>query len=836
MRAHRWLMPDYPRRAAAYWWIVSALGWAVFGHSLWSIAQQPASELLKIGSLVAVALLAGLFPLRIPRSNNSFMAGEIFIFLALLMSGPPAAAIAAAGEGAVGAWRTSKRWTSRIISPAVACLAMYGSGSLLQALVESLRQYQLANAGVLLLTTMATAVLYFTMVSGLLSVVPILKRGAWPTLGELFEPLGWIGLSFAGSASVACLLYLSYEQAGIAVLVAAVPIIAMLLTALHGLFRQQESADSLRRSKVEAAEREAELSARHLRELELSERRFHSAFTHASIGMALVDLEGRAQQVNPALCKLLGVADPRLILDRVLSHFVLPTHADALDAALHRLRDGVVHAFNEELPLRGSAGHEVWASVHGSVFAEHDMVSARFILQVHDVTARRHAEAGLRQIAFHDSLTGLPNRRRFLELLTQALARTKVDQHGGFALLFLDFDRFKVINDSMGHAVGDEFLVAVARRIQQQLRPHDVVARLGGDEFAILAGEVESGRSVVVLAERILEALRSPVAVGGIEIVTSTSIGITLSTLGYDSPDEMLRDADTAMYKAKNSGRGRYALFDTALHTQVALRMRLEGELRRALAGNALSVAFQPILALESGALKGFEALARWNHDELGPIAPSDFIPIAEESGQIMALTDFVLDEACRQLKVWQSRHPALGDVTVHVNLSGQDIGHAKLGTRVASVLSQSGLPPRCLTLELTESILMDRLAAAVPMLDQVRDLGVGLSIDDFGSGYTSLQHLSALPVNSLKVDAAFVRGLERGAKEAAVLRAILLLGASLDKTVVAEGIETEAQLNQLRQLGCTAGQGYLLCKPLTPDEVGAMLGDRYGLESSAAS
>jgi diguanylate cyclase (GGDEF)-like protein len=487
------------------------------------------------------------------------------------------------------------------------------------------------------------------------------------------------------------------------VLIVSAPIMAMMLATLHYFFRQQEADEVVRKSALEAAEREAELVARHVLELEAS-------------------------------------------------------------------------------------------------------------------------EAKLQHIAFHDSLTGLPNRRRFQEHLTQMFERARSDTQGKFGLMFLDFDRFKLINDSLGHAVGDEFLVAVAKRIAQQVRPHDVVARLGGDEFAILAQGLNGEQYAVALAERLLDVLRQPFSIGGHDIVTSASIGITFSGVQYAAPAEMLRDADTAMYKAKAAGKARYALFDAALHTEVARQMRLEGDLRCALADGTLSVAYQPLFELANGRVTGFEALARWNHAELGMISPATFIPVAEDAGLMLRLTDFVLRTACHQLHEWQSRDARFGDLSMHVNVSGADIAHPSLVSRVNAAIVESSLQAKHLTLELTENILVARLEAALPTLTELRRLGVGLSVDDFGTGYSSLRHLATLPVNSLKIDRAFVADMQRGSNEAAVVRSIVLLGEALGKSIIAEGIETPEQLDMLQDMGCKAGQGFHLSRPLTAEVVDKML------------
>ncbi len=823
-RLHAALMPDYNRQATLYWWAMVLLGALTLGSSLGTLGSVPKGNLGQVVVIGAMALLAGFFPVRIPRSKNSFAAGEIFIFLLLLLNGPAVAAVAAAGENLIGVFRTSKRWTSRIVSPALATVSMFATGSILRAGLEALRVRGLDGAAALMIGMTLCALLYFVVNTLLISAVPYLKRGQWPSLRELFANFGWISSTYIASASIACLLFLTYEQSGIGVLMAAAPIIAMLLSTLHFYFRHQSADEAFRRGQMEAIEREAVAAARHVSELGVSERRFHSAFTHASIGMALVAFDTRVLQANVALCSLLGLEDGNTIVQQPFVDFVEPEEAATLTTHLAQLNSQQVQSFAIELRLRHSGGAEVWAAVHGSFFSELESAAPCLILQVQNITARRQAESGLQHLAFHDSLTGLPNRRRFSQLLEAALDASRNDARRHFGLMFLDFDRFKLINDSLGHAVGDEFLIQVANRIRDSVRPRDIVARLGGDEFAVLSEDLEGERYAVRLAERLMEVLRIPFQVMGNEITTSASVGITFSNMGYATPADMLRDADTAMYKAKAAGKARYALFDSSLHDEVSVRLRLEGDLRRALAIGQLSVAYQPLFDLGAGHIIGFEALARWHHPELGDISPKVFIPVAEEAGLMLPLTDFMLRNACAQLREWQLRDPRFAELTVNVNVSDPDIAHPGFVARATAALVEARLNPQYLALELTENILMERLEAALPTLTELRRLGIGLSVDDFGTGYSSLRHLSSLPANSLKIDRGFVADMQRGTNGAAVIRAIVALGQSLGKIVVAEGIETEAQMLQLREMGCAVGQGFHLSRPLPPDEVGRLL------------
>ncbi len=832
---HQSLMPDYTRKATAYWWTVVLLGLTAVGYSAFSVASLPLAALAQVLAGMVIAMVAGLFPVRIGRSKSSFTAGEVFIFLLLLMHGPAAATLAAGCETMVGSLRTSKRWTSRIASPTLSALAMLCCGSLLHTLLQSLHQRGLTNAGLTVVAAMLFSLLYFSANSMLVSTVLRLKRDERPQLADMMGVFGGVGIAMTGSSAIAALLFITYQQAGFGVLAAVVPIMAMLLATLHYYHRQQEANEAMRLFAEEAmareaqaaartTAREAEVAAHHLQQLQSSERRFQSAFTHASIGMALLSFDGRVLQANDALRELLGVDDSEL-LERDFQGFVAEVDRDTVAAQLALATAPDFEDFTVELRCLSAGQAVVWVSLHGSMFTEPGSSAPCLILQAHDVSARRKAEAGLHHIAFHDALTGLPNRRRFGDLLEQAVAKASVEPRQDFALIFIDFDRFKLINDSLGHAAGDEFLVGVAQRLRDAVRPADVVARLGGDEFAVLLNRVEHPAAVTTMAERVLKTLRQPLEVAGTALTSSASIGITSSIIiGYERAGDALRDADIAMYRAKAAGKDCYALFDTALHSEVKRRMQLEADLRQAITDGQLSLVYQPMYELRGARLIGFEALARWTHPELGAIGPDVFIPIAEETGLIVQLTDFVLRTACADLRQWQLSDATLAALTVNVNVAGKDIAHGSLVSRVTRALVAARLEPQHLVIELTENILMDQLKVALPLLQELRSLGIGLSVDDFGTGYSSLAHLSSLPVDSLKIDRSFIRGMRSGSNEAAVVSAVVTLGQALHKKVVAEGIETEVQFVQLRDMGCYGGQGHHMSRPLTAPAIQALL------------
>jgi diguanylate cyclase (GGDEF)-like protein/PAS domain S-box-containing protein len=446
------------------------------------------------------------------------------------------------------------------------------------------------------------------------------------------------------------------------------------------------------------------------------------------------------------------------------------------------------------------------------------------VITFRDITRRQAAEEQLRHQALHDTLTGLPNRAMFLELLKDALASVRQGAQPSFAVLFFDLDHFTMVNDSLGHLAGDHMLTTTAQRLVECLRSQDIVARFGGDEFVILLHNIGTDTEAAALAERIQRAINKPVVFQEYEMGVSASIGIALSSPAYEHPEHLLRDADAALYWAKMMGQSRYAIFDTTMHTHALERLHLDAALRRALEQHELRVHYQPIVDLAEGEIVGFEALVRWYHPQRGIVSPGAFIPIAEETGLIVPLSWFVLRESCRQMVAWQRRYTEWQNLTISVNLSGKALMRVDVVDQLRRILQETGLDARSLKLEITENVMVDHAETTIATLSRLRELGVSLGIDDFGTGYSSLRYLHRFPIQTLKIDGSFIDRLCMDAESAAIVQSIIMLGHALQMELVAEGIETEQQLAALHELNCEYGQGYLFARPLDSAAAEALL------------
>jgi diguanylate cyclase (GGDEF)-like protein/PAS domain S-box-containing protein len=559
-------------------------------------------------------------------------------------------------------------------------------------------------------------------------------------------------------------------------------------------------------------------------ELARSEERFSLAARGANDGLWDWDLRDGTTYFSPRWATILGLRHEELVgtMEEWLSR-VHPEDIEALRAEFVSHRAGTSEHFQHIHRVAHKDGVYRWVLARGLAVRDVDGEAVRVAGSLTDITERKRYEEQLLHDAFHDHLTGLANRALFLNRLAHSVARARRRPSELFAVLFLDLDGFKVVNDSLGHFLGDELLVGVARRLEQCIRPGDTVARLGGDEFTVLLEEIAALEEAEVVAERICTSMQPSFNLGGQEVSTSASIGIALSSGGYGRPEDLIRDADTAMYSAKAEGRARVRIFDRTMHENAVARLKLENDLSRALSEGQLRLNYQPIICLQSGGITGFEALLRWQHPERGLVFPGEFIAVAEETGMIDEMGWWVLDEACASAARWRSEHPEFADLQLNVNLSGRQFRGDDLPARVVEITTSRGLDPAALRLEITETVVMEDAQSSREVLAELQGHGIGICIDDFGTGYSSLNYLHAFDVDVLKIDRSFVRRVTREHRPE-IISTILELSRSMGLTVTAEGVETREQLLQLRELNCDRGQGYYFARALAPEEVSRLL------------
>ncbi|APB32360.1 PAS fold family [Gloeomargarita lithophora Alchichica-D10] len=533
---------------------------------------------------------------------------------------------------------------------------------------------------------------------------------------------------------------------------------------------------------------------------------YRSFFENAIEGIFQTTVDGRYLRVNPALARIYGYHSPAELvvnLTNIAQQLYVDSQRRAEFVRLLQQQDQVC---DFEAEIYRKDGSRIWIAENARAVRDGQGRLLYYEGTVEDITRRKQAEDQLLRHAFYDPLTGLANRALCLERLREWLAQERY-----FTLLFLDLDRFKLVNDTLGHTVGDELLVQVGQRLQAWLTPADLVARWAGDEFVILLGTgVPAAQQ---WAEQVLSYLTQPLTIREQEVVVAASIGMVASQ-GYTQPETLLRDADTAMYQAKLRGKAQWALFDTQMRAQIAGRLQLELDLRRVIERQELVLHYQPIVALATERVVGWEALVRWQHPQRGLISPGEFIPLAEEIGFTLVLGQWVLQTATGQLRHWQQQGLCDDQVYMSVNLSGRQVAHSRLVAWVQTALQESGLLPRCLRLEVTENSISEGVERVVSHLTTLGALGVGLSIDDFGTGYSSLSRLHQFPMDMLKIDRSFICSLGQPGPATNLVQGIVTLAASLEMQVVAEGIETPAQLWELKNMGVTYGQGFLLAKP----------------------
>jgi diguanylate cyclase (GGDEF)-like protein/PAS domain S-box-containing protein len=554
---------------------------------------------------------------------------------------------------------------------------------------------------------------------------------------------------------------------------------------------------------------------------EVEQLRFQASVLEA-VGQPVIatDLEGKVLYWNRAAEETYGWSSGEALGRRSRDLTVPKESLEKAEEVVSELRAG--RTWSGEVLLRRKDGSYVPVFVTATPLFDARGDLAGMIGVSSDISERKALEAELERRASHDTLTGLPNRPAFVDRLGQALRRTRPRQNSReVGVLFMDLDGFKTINDSLGHQAGDRLLVTVAERLRKRLRNEDVLARFGGDEFAVLLEDTAGTSEAIRVAQRIAEDLREPFTVDDFQVSVSTSIGITLGTAqANDDPERMLRDADVAMYRAKEQGPGRYAVFDPAMQARAQERLELEAELRRALEQGEFVLYYQPEVSLHDGKMVGFEALLRWQHPERGLLDPSAFVPIAEETDLIAPIGRWVLEEACQQAKRWEEERPLASPMTMEINLSSKQLRRQGLVRTVEEALARADLEAHTLALDMTETVLIRTSEDNTQALDALKEMGVRLGLDDFGTGYSSLSYLKRLPVDRVKVDKSFVKGLGENATDTALVRMIIDLCHTLGVEVLAEGIETSEQAVLLRDMECDLGQGYYFARPLRGEEL----------------
>jgi diguanylate cyclase (GGDEF)-like protein len=608
--------------------------------------------------------------------------------------------------------------------------------------------------------------------------------------------------------------------------------------------RHREYESALAREKQIAQAETYQLREEMLRKEKENLGRLHhflqSTLDALSTRIAILDTSGTILAVNAAWRRLAAV-DPLVGVTCEVGVNYLgacettgegkSNEAATVAAGIREVMDQRRDEFSREYPCHVSDVKR-WFNVRATRFG--DTESVRVVVAHEDISPRKAAEEQLLHEAYHDTLSGLPNRALFTDRLGRAIMRAKGLERFQFAVLFLDLDGFKVVNDSLGHTAGDQLLIGIGRRLGSCVRNGDTVARLGGDEFAILFNDIRDLGDALRLVHRIQQELSLPFLLGGHEVFTSASIGIAASDSRYDRPVEMLRDADTAMYRAKSLGSALHVVFDQAMHTSVVSRLKLETDLRRAIERNEFRVAYQPIVELDTERIAGFEGLVRWQHPERGLVLPGEFISAAEETGLIIALDLWVIREACRQMKEWHCAFPAALPLMLSVNLSSKQFAHPSLIERLDAILADTGIDPACLRLEITESVIMGHPESAAAKLRQIKERGISLSMDDFGTGYSSLSYLHKFPFNTLKIDRSFISRIGPNGENCEIVETIITLGHNLGMKIVAEGVETAEQAARLRVLNCHYAQGYYFARPLIARDATAKLASRPALELCA--
>jgi len=752
---------------------------------------------------------------RIPRVKSHISVSDTFVFLAILLYGGEAGIVLAAADALLSSYKVTKKPIVFAYNVAVFTVSTFITVWSLRFFFGPLKdigntEFTTEFIGVICLM----GLLQYVLNSGLVAIAVALraKSPIWQMWKENFL---WTSITYFAGASAAGIIDKLIGSFGLFAFLAAVPIVAVVYFTYTTYLQ-----------KVEAASAQAELAEEHVKQLnhhiaeqerisralKESEEYFRNAFDNAA-GMAVINPDGHWMQVNDSLCSMLGYSKEELLS----LGFQAITHPGDLGndlGNLYRLLEKKIPNYQLEKRYCHKSGTTVWVLQSASLVHDADGQPRHVIFQIQDISDRKKAEESIHHAAFHDALTGLPNRTLFSDRLSMAVERAKRSSEYKYAVIFVDLDRFKIVNDSLGHNQGDKLLVDLALRLESCMRSMDTVARLGGDEFAVLVDGIESVDDATQLSERIQNCLSEPFMLDGHKFFSTASMGIAYSETGYSQPEDVLRDADTAMYLAKSNGKARYEVFNSSLHLRAIHALTIENELRGSLERHEIKPYYQPVVDLKTGDIVGFEALARWRHPERGLISPADFIPLAEETGLIVPLGISILEQSAKQLASWQKlyRNPNLN---ISVNLSSRQFFDLMLVDNITNVLISAGLMPTGLKMEITESVVMEDTQLSVQMINALKEIGVQISIDDFGTGYSSLSYLHRIPFDILKIDRSFVSGMLQDKESRSIVKTITALAGELEKSVIAEGIVETEQQYLLESMGCQYGQGYLYSKPV---------------------
>jgi diguanylate cyclase (GGDEF)-like protein/PAS domain S-box-containing protein len=801
------------KRFQTYITLVSIFG---LGICVFLLFKLPFSEItLELLVIAATMLIGGSrITISIKYTRTSISVSDVFTFLVYFLYGIAPAVILSSAEAYFSSGRFTISRSLRVFNAGVLALSFFVSFNVSQALFGRIQDFSkdglTSNA---ILIFISAVVCHYFINSFLISYCSAI-RSKEPFLDIWKANYIWMIVPFAASGAFALVSAFMIRQLGFASFMLALPVVGI----LYFTYRSHQG-------KLDAMTMQTLQTETHLLEMKGSEERFRSAFSNAPIGIGLMSPEGRLLQVNDALCKIFGFSEEE-ILAKTLHEVVLPEDIVNFLTQIGFVIQRERKSFQTELRFFNHKGEKIWTQT--SISRLNESENSRLICQIQDITARHNAEEKLRYDACFDSLTNLSNRAVFMDQLKNAIERAKSEKERQFAVVFVDLDKFKLINDSAGHAVGDQLLIAVSKRLTKCLPAQTTIARFGSDEFLILLDQDLREEKLGLLVEEIQKQVNLLYAIAGQEICVTSSIGVVYYDETHLTTEDVLRDADTALHIAKKQGRSRSVFFDEKMRENARSQMRLEKDLYRAVERRELALVYQPIVALAQKTVVGFEALVRWNHPQLGLVSPLDFISIAEENGAIINIGKFVLDEACKQLKIWQSTISDDLPLTISINVSAKQLLHKRFLHDVLEIFEKYDIEPKRVKLEITESVVVDYSDIVVSVLKQLRAMGVKLSMDDFGTGYSSLSYLHKLPINTLKIDRSFVSGMSTVAESAEIVKTIVLLAKNLNLDIVAEGIETLQQYQALRDLDCEFGQGYYFAKPLGIHEATELLRESF--------